>query len=361
MTTEDVARGQDFYQGLLDAETRPVPPSLRVTSAGALEPAQIPPSCYFDPGMHRLEIERVWSRVWQMACREEQLAAVGDSIVYEIGDASLIVIRTTETEIHAFHNSCLHRGTQLRTKPGHVRQLRCPFHGFTWNIDGSLREIPCAWDFPDLDPASYRPPRGAGRHLGRVRLRQPRPLGSATAGVPAGPAGALRRVALGGPLPRRPRRAGTAVQLEGGARGVHRGLPHDGGPPAVAEDRGRLAVGVRRVRLPREPDDHRGRRRERASRGCRGRRDPQGDARRARRPRRSRLGRTRERYSASAFAAHCVPAPGATTPTSPMPRRSMASSISFSRISCRGLGFSPRSPTGSGPTVTTRTHASWTS
>ena len=158
MTTEDVARGQGFYQRLLEADRRAVPPSLRVTAAGSLEPAEIPPSCYFDPAVHRLEVERVWNHVWQMACREEQIPEVGDSIVYEIGDTSLIVIRTTEDEIHAFHNSCLHRGTQLRTKPGHVRQLRCPFHGFTWNIDGSLREIPCAWDFPDIDPGTFNLP-----------------------------------------------------------------------------------------------------------------------------------------------------------------------------------------------------------
>ncbi len=154
----DVARGQDFYQGLLDKETHAVPPSLRAASVGPLEPAVIAPSCYFDPDFHRLEMERVWRRVWQMACREEQIPEVGDSIVYEIGDASLIVVRTDEDEIHAFHNSCLHRGTQLRTKPGHVRQFRCPFHGMTWNIDGSLREIPCAWDFPDIDPASFNLP-----------------------------------------------------------------------------------------------------------------------------------------------------------------------------------------------------------
>ena len=154
----EIARGETYYQGLLDAETRVVPASLRATSLGPLEPADIAPSVYFDPEIHRLEIERVWGRVWQMACRLEQIPSVGDSIVYEIGDASLIVVRTTDEEIHAYHNSCLHRGTQLRTKPGHVRQFRCPFHGMTWNIDGSLREMPCAWDFPDVDAGSFRLP-----------------------------------------------------------------------------------------------------------------------------------------------------------------------------------------------------------
>lgn len=150
-----VARGERYYQQLLDEDSRPVPASLRTVSVGPLEATDIAPARYFDPVFHRLEVERLWSRVWQMACREEQIPEVGDSIVYEIGDASLIVVRSASDQIRAFHNSCLHRGTQLRTKSGRVTSFRCPFHGFTWNVDGTLREIPCAWDFPDVDPASF--------------------------------------------------------------------------------------------------------------------------------------------------------------------------------------------------------------
>jgi phenylpropionate dioxygenase-like ring-hydroxylating dioxygenase large terminal subunit len=152
---DDIARGERFYQQLLDDERRPVPASLRATAAGHLEPMAIAPARYFDPEFHRLEVERVWGRVWQMACREEQLVDVGDSLVYEIADWSLIVVRTETDRIRAFHNSCLHRGTQLRTGSGRVSSFRCPFHGFTWNLDGTLREIPCAWDFPDIDPDTF--------------------------------------------------------------------------------------------------------------------------------------------------------------------------------------------------------------
>ena len=152
---EDVPRGERFYQQLLDEETRDVPVSLRATSAGHLDPAGIVASRYFDPEFHRREVERVWGRTWQMACREEQIPQVGDSIVYEIADWSLIVVRTASHAIRAFHNSCLHRGTQLRTRPGRVTGFRCPYHGFTWNLDGTLREIPCAWDFPQVDEGSF--------------------------------------------------------------------------------------------------------------------------------------------------------------------------------------------------------------
>ncbi|HEY2427363.1 MAG TPA: aromatic ring-hydroxylating dioxygenase subunit alpha [Acidimicrobiales bacterium] len=144
-----------FVQGLIDAETRPVPAALRATSTVDHGDDDIPRHRYVSQRYHDLEMERMWPRVWQMACREEQIAEVGDHVVYEIGDFSLIVTRTGPDRIQAFHNSCLHRGTQLRTSSGRVEQFRCPFHGFTWNLDGTLREIPCAWDFPHVDPASF--------------------------------------------------------------------------------------------------------------------------------------------------------------------------------------------------------------
>ena len=59
-------------------------------------------------------------------------------------------MRQQDRTIKAFYNSCLHRGRMLVTHPGSTQQFRCPFHGFTWAIDGRLKEIPCRWDFPDV-------------------------------------------------------------------------------------------------------------------------------------------------------------------------------------------------------------------
>ena len=153
MTVDDmsVTRGEHWYQALLDTDSRPVPESLRSTSVGPLDGVDIAPSVFFDPEFHRLEMTHMWNRVWQMACREEQIAEPGDTYVYEIGDASLIVVRGDDGTIRALHNSCLHRGTMLRTRPGKVDCIRCPYHGLTWNTDGSLREIPSAWDFPHVE------------------------------------------------------------------------------------------------------------------------------------------------------------------------------------------------------------------
>jgi nitrite reductase/ring-hydroxylating ferredoxin subunit len=58
---------------------------------------------------------------------------------------------TGNNDIRAYINSCLHRGTILRTEGGHVRHLKCPVHGITWGLDGKLAGLPCAWDFPQIE------------------------------------------------------------------------------------------------------------------------------------------------------------------------------------------------------------------
>jgi nitrite reductase/ring-hydroxylating ferredoxin subunit len=105
---------------------------------------------YISRAWHDLEMEHMWNRVWQMACRDDDIPAVGDSIVYDIGDVSLIVVRTADG-VRAYHNSCLHRGRPLRLEAGNLSELRCPFHGFTWTLAGELTSIPSPWDFEHLD------------------------------------------------------------------------------------------------------------------------------------------------------------------------------------------------------------------
>ncbi len=146
-------------QELYDLDTRPVPDALRADSHPDFGLTGVPRDRYLSPEFHRLEIEHVWSRTWQMACREEHLPDAGSHVVYDVGDLSLIVIRGHDGAIRAFHNSCLHRGTQLRMEDGQVDQLRCPFHGFTWELDGTMCELPCAWDFPHVDPDANRLPQ----------------------------------------------------------------------------------------------------------------------------------------------------------------------------------------------------------
>ena len=149
------------YQQLLDTDTRPVPGILREESPGIFDDVStVPITRYTSRAYHELEKERLWARVWQMACRAEEIAIAGDTYVYDICDQSILVVRGADMEIRAFYNACLHRGRLLRHESGPAdREIRCPFHGFCWNLDGSLKSVTCEWDFPDVDKSEMDLPQ----------------------------------------------------------------------------------------------------------------------------------------------------------------------------------------------------------
>ena len=112
----------------------------------------IPFEHYTDQTFFDREMEAMWKRVWQFACRAEHVAEVGDFFVHDIGRLSVVVLRS-EGGLKAFYNSCLHRGTKLKASgaSGWSASIRCPFHNWEWNLDGSLKAIPCDFEFPQLD------------------------------------------------------------------------------------------------------------------------------------------------------------------------------------------------------------------
>jgi len=146
------------YQELLDTDTHEVPSQLRWFSPEYFGSYDLPVERYVSRAFHELEKERLWKRTWQMACREEDIPNVGDSLVYDITDLSFLVVHAAEGEIKAYWNACLHRGRQLKETDGSVHELRCPFHGFAWNLDGSLKQVPSEWDFPHVTPAEFHLP-----------------------------------------------------------------------------------------------------------------------------------------------------------------------------------------------------------
>ena len=138
----------ESYDDILNRDTRAVPPHMRQGPSPDIGSEAIPVDRYISPEHFQKEVDHVWSKVWQLACREEDIPDVGDYHIYENVGKSLIVVRSGATEINAFYNSCLHRGRKLATLDGCKQEFRCPYHGFTWNTDGSFKENPIAWDFP---------------------------------------------------------------------------------------------------------------------------------------------------------------------------------------------------------------------
>ena len=143
------------YQDLIATDA--VPPRWPLTETNRFQggPVTVPISRYTSREYHELEMKHLWTKVWQMACREEQIPEVGDYHVYEIGKHSIIVVRTKEG-IRAHHNVCRHRGRKLcDAHNGRAASFICPFHGFSWNLDGSNRSVTSDWDFPHIDREDF--------------------------------------------------------------------------------------------------------------------------------------------------------------------------------------------------------------
>jgi carnitine monooxygenase subunit len=102
------------------------------------DPQLIPAERYYDEAFFKLEKEKLWPHVWQMACRLEEIPEVGDYTVYNILEHSVILINTKDG-VKAFKNACRHRGLRLAHGPGHCGQdgFVCPFHGWRYNGEGA--------------------------------------------------------------------------------------------------------------------------------------------------------------------------------------------------------------------------------
>lgn len=104
-----------------------------------VDPTQIPVERYFSAEFAELEKKKLWPRVWQAACRLEEIPEVGDFTEYQVVGQSIVVVRESETSIKAYFNACRHRATALADGTGtfHGGQIVCPYHGWRWNLDGS--------------------------------------------------------------------------------------------------------------------------------------------------------------------------------------------------------------------------------
>jgi phenylpropionate dioxygenase-like ring-hydroxylating dioxygenase large terminal subunit len=110
---------------------------------------RVPKARYLSPEFARLEQERLWSRVWQIACREEELPEPGAFVEYEIGDQSILVVRGDDGAIRAFANACLHRGTRLGAGRGCFEHgtITCRYHAWQYALDGRLTHVVDAHEF----------------------------------------------------------------------------------------------------------------------------------------------------------------------------------------------------------------------
>jgi phenylpropionate dioxygenase-like ring-hydroxylating dioxygenase large terminal subunit len=109
---------------------------------------------YTDAEIYDLEVERIFTRVWLYAGHQSEIPNRGDYLLFEVAGESVIINRGKEGEINALLNVCRHRGSRLTTEhKGCARRLSCPYHGWTYDLDGSL--IAAAHMPDDFDKSTH--------------------------------------------------------------------------------------------------------------------------------------------------------------------------------------------------------------
>jgi nitrite reductase/ring-hydroxylating ferredoxin subunit len=101
-------------------------------------PDRVPKERYYHPDFYELEMKHLWPRVWQMACRLEEIPNPRDFVEYEFLDQSVVVVRMDDGGAGAFQNACRHRGVRVVQGRGTCENgFTCPFHGWCYGPDGT--------------------------------------------------------------------------------------------------------------------------------------------------------------------------------------------------------------------------------
>ncbi|RVU05698.1 aromatic ring-hydroxylating dioxygenase subunit alpha [Novosphingobium umbonatum] len=166
-------------QEIVAGDTVPPPPVLAHEEPAYLGSEPVKVDRYFDQSIFEAEIEKIWKKSWQWVCREDHIPEPGDNYTYEVAHLSYLVVRQEDGSVKGFVNSCLHRATKFKRSEGIGMgdQIRCPYHGWSWNNDGSLKAVPCSWDFGHICPSKMALPEVRVGHWGGFIFINPSPEG----------------------------------------------------------------------------------------------------------------------------------------------------------------------------------------
>ena len=114
----------------------------------------LPFDWYSDPAVLRLERERIFRRTWQYAGRTDQVAERGAFFTCDLGGVPIVVVRDEQDGLRAFLNVCRHRGSLVCEGEGKRASLQCPYHAWTYGLDGALRAAPRSERVPGFDKES---------------------------------------------------------------------------------------------------------------------------------------------------------------------------------------------------------------
>lgn len=116
----------------------------------------LPAWCYDDPELYQIECERIFASSWQVVCHENDLDAIGQWHTLDFLGESILVIRGKDRVVRAFTNVCRHRGSRLvGGSTGCNNRLTCPYHAWTYDLEGRLVGVPHKEDYPGLEPQNH--------------------------------------------------------------------------------------------------------------------------------------------------------------------------------------------------------------
>ena len=142
----------------LGANTAPITPADvdRVGAdhtADAAEAGTLHAEAYTTQRWYDFEQAAVFAHTWQWVCHREKLAAAGDYVTTTVAGLPVLVVRAGGGELGAFYNVCKHRAHEVVAGEGSARSLRCPYHGWTYDLDGSLVTARHTQYLVDFDPS----------------------------------------------------------------------------------------------------------------------------------------------------------------------------------------------------------------
>jgi nitrite reductase/ring-hydroxylating ferredoxin subunit len=115
----------------------------------------LPAAWYSDAAIFETEKKRIFNRLWQYVGHAGQVEKAGDFFTAQLGDVPVIVVRDTSGKLRALANVCRHRGSEVVLECAGSRQtLQCHYHGWTYNLDGTLRAAPRANEQASFDKSA---------------------------------------------------------------------------------------------------------------------------------------------------------------------------------------------------------------
>ena len=134
-----------------------IAPTFRKTAETFHDAAKTLPQQYFvSPEIFAREQEKIFSRQWVLVGHQSQIAEAGDYFIAEIAGESLIIVRDKRDAIHGFYNVCRHRGSRLiENRNGQCAAIQCPYHAWTYALDGRLIGAPHMDETPGFNKADY--------------------------------------------------------------------------------------------------------------------------------------------------------------------------------------------------------------